>query len=201
MAATAREIRLRWLVGIFAGSLLAAPAAGQRGARVAEDLRGRAGEATFENGRYRQAGIVFDVPAAWMYEGTVAAETPADETAHWIDPQSGAYFSAWLSKRKAAPEDISALVASAVSNKTRQREREGYRGWRVRPGSVQQTSIGGHQAVVAVADFGSDTPKVECMAWIFTPESRIFFFASLSADKLITFQPAFDRIVHSANLP
>ena len=189
---------------MLAGLLLAAPIVAQRDVGGVEDLRGRASEATFENGRYRQAGIAFDVPADWKYGGTVAGETPADETAHWTDLQSGANFSAWLSKRKAAPENVATLLSGVVANKTRLREREGYQRWRVWPESIRQTTIGGHQAVVAVADFesrGTRVPRVECLTWIFTPESRVFFFAFISPDQLTTFQPEFDRIVQSANLP
>jgi hypothetical protein len=191
-------------VRLSTGLLLAAPVAAQSTASKVDDLRGRAREATFANGRYSQAGIAFDLPANWTYDGTVAGETPADEAAHWTDPESGALFSVWLSKRKAAPENVATLVAGAVANKTTQREREGYRRWRVRPESVQRTSIGGHQAVVAIADFESGSggkPRVECLAWIFTSESRVFFFAFIRPDQLTTFQPTFDRIVQSANLP
>ena len=118
-----------------------------------EDLRGRAREATFENGRYRQAGITFNLPADWTYGGTMAGETPADETAHWTEPRTGIAFSAWLSKRKTAPENVAILLENVVAHKTRQRERERFQRWHVRSESVQHTSVGGHQAVVAIADF------------------------------------------------
>jgi hypothetical protein len=140
----------------------------------------------------------------WDTTGTVPGETPADEAAHWTDPQSGANFSVWLSKRKAALENVATLLASVVANKTTQREREGYRGWRVRPESVQRTLIAGHQAVTAVADFNSGSggkARVECLTWIFTPESRVFFFAFINPDQLTTFQPVFDRIAQSVDLP
>jgi hypothetical protein len=76
-------------------------------------------------------------------------------------------------------------------------------GGRVRPDSLQQISIGGHQAVAAIADFksrGDGKPRVECLTWILTPGSRIFFFATIAPDRFAVFQPEFDRIVRSATL-
>lgn len=184
-------------------SLKMIPIAAQRAPGIIEDLRGRASEATFESGHYRQAGIAFDVPADWKYEGTVAGETPADETAHWTQP-NGPAFSVLLSKRKASPESVATLLAGVIANKTKQREREEYRRWRVRPESVQHTFIGGHQAVVAIADFESKSggrPRVERLTWIYTPESRVLFFSTMSPEQLTTFQPEFDGIVQSATLP
>jgi hypothetical protein len=168
-----------------------------------ENLRGRVSEATFENGRYRHAGIAFDVPADWEYGGTVPDENPADDTAHWRDPQSGVSVYVWLSLQKTAPEDVATLIAGVVANKTRQREHQGIRRWHIRPENVQQTSAGGHSAVVAVADFESRSggPRVERLTWIFTPESRVLFFATMSPDQLPTFSADFDRIVQSVSLP
>src|SRR4051794_1938381 len=97
-----------------------------------EGLRGRVSEASFEDGHYRHAGIAFDVPAGWNYGGTIPGETLADDTAHWTDPATGVGFYAWLSTRKAAPEEVSGLLANVVSDKSRQRQRQGFRGWMVR---------------------------------------------------------------------
>ena len=96
--------------------------------------RGRAVDASFENGRYRHAGIAFEVPSAWTYEGTVAGNNPFDpfdQTAHWVDPQSGIAFYAYLNTQKTAPENIAALVRDSVAEKTKQREREPYQKWHV----------------------------------------------------------------------
>ena len=43
--------------------------------------------------------------------------------------------------------------------------------------------------------------RVECLTWVYTPGSRVLFFATMSADQLATFRPEFDRIVQSASLP
>jgi len=176
--------------------------------------RGRAVDASFENGRYRHSGIAFEVPSAWTYEGTVAGNNLFDQTAHWVEPQSGIAFYAYLSTQKTAPENIAALVRDAVAEKTKQRERERYQKWHVPLDSVHQTFIEGKQALIAVAHYerrADRSPatipvpppieRLECLAWIFSPESRVLFFAPLAPDQLAQFRPTFDKIVQSAKLP
>jgi hypothetical protein len=168
-----------------------------------EGLRGRVSEATYENGRFSHAGITFEVPAGWHYGGTIPGELADDNTAHWTDPSTGVAFYVWLSTRKASSEDVPGLLAGVVSGKTQQRQQQGYRQWKVRPESVQQITVGGHQGLRAVADFQSrnGAARVECLAWIFTPESRVLFFSNMSPDQLPINQIQFDRVVQSASLP
>ena len=58
-----------------------------------------------------------------------------------------------LDRQRIAPDDLPNLVKDALTAKTRQREQQGYQRWRVRLDSVRQTSIGGRQALFAIADF------------------------------------------------
>jgi hypothetical protein len=169
-----------------------------------EQLRGRKSPATFDAGHYRCGDIRIDVPSAWTYGGTLPGETADDDTARWTDPATKITVNAWVSKRKASPDGVTALLASAIANKTAQREREGWRRWTVRPDSVQEATVGGHRALRAVADFEprrGGGMRVEYLTWIFTPESRVLAFATMSAEQLTAFQPDFDRVVQSINEP
>jgi hypothetical protein len=168
-----------------------------------EGLRGRVSDATFENGRYSHNRIEFEVPADWNYGGTLPGEVPVDDTAHWTDPRTGAALYAWLSSRQAGAEDVSGLLGSVVSEKTRQRQRQGFRRWVVRPESVHQMLVGGHQGVTAIADFESKAggARVEYLTWIYTPESRVLFFVTMRPEQLAALQPEFERIVQSVSLP
>lgn len=203
-----RERIILMAVWVFSLGAAATPARAQtpteqKVAEFVEALRGRKSEASFEDGHYRHAGIAFDVPAEWHYGGTLPGEEPADDTAHWTDPQSGVGFYAWLSRRKVAPENVATLLADVVASKTRQRELQGFRRWHVRAESVQHTSIVGREAVVAVADFETrfGGPRIERLTWIYTSESRILFFATMSPDQLATFEPEFARVVQSTTVP
>jgi hypothetical protein len=163
-----------------------------------------AAQNTGQNGRYSQRGISFEVPAAWSYRGTIPAEAPPDETTRWMDPQTGINFYAWTSRRPVAPESIATLMAEAVARKTQQRAREGYKAWRVRRESVRQITVGGHPGLFAIADYdsnGDGRPRVECLAWIFTPESRVLLFAFMRPEQRSTFQPQFEKILRSAVVP
>ncbi len=72
----------------------------------------------------------------------------------------------------------------------------------IRAGSVQQTMIGGHQAVRAIGDFTrGDKSFSELVAWIYMGNTRTYFFLrSLSAD-LPALQPLFDQMLQSARIP
>jgi hypothetical protein len=195
------------VVSILFLAAFAAPGRGQVRSdedlkKFVEGLRGRVSDATFENGHYTHAGIAFDVPADWKYGGTLPDANPADDTAHWTDPASGVTLYVYLSRRSAGGEDVSALLDKAVESKAGLRARQGYRNWRMRADSVQHTSIGSRQAVVAIADLGRpERPKVERLTWIFAPESRVEFFAIMNPEQLADFTPGFDRIARSAILP
>jgi hypothetical protein len=168
-----------------------------------EQLRGRKSAATFEAGHYRCGDIRIEVPAAWQYGGTLPGETVDDDTARWTDPATRITLNVWVSRRKVSPDAVSGLLATAVSSKAAQRAREGTRGWTVRPDSVQETTIGGHRALRAVADFEARRggARVEYLTWIFTPESRVLVFATMSAQQLSAFQPEFDRVAQSISEP
>lgn len=157
-------------------------------------------DATFAAGRYTRNGISFELPVEWSYQGTKAAE-PAAAIAHWAMAPGGGNFYARTSV--AATPDVDVQIDQTIVNKTRQRERDGYRQWRVRETSVRRLTIDGHPALMAIADWqrGDGVSRVEYLAWIFTPASRLQLFASIGRDEEAAFQPQFERIAQSATLP
>jgi hypothetical protein len=157
-------------------------------------------EATFADGRYTRAGISVTVPAEWSYVGTrITAATSA--LAQWgMKPVSANFYAQTITQ---GTPDLDTQMAQAIDNKTRQRQGDGYRQWRVRDQSVRRASIGGHPALMAVADWQqhNGAARVEYLAWVFTPERRLFLFAYSSPSEEAAFQPVFDRIAQSATLP
>jgi hypothetical protein len=166
-----------------------------------ENLRGRVSDATFANGHYEHAGIRFDVPGDWTYQGTIPDANPADDTVHWTDPKSGLALYVYMSRRPRG-NDLAALLDAAVTNKAAQRARQGYRNWRVRTDSLQRTSVNGTAALIAVADLGdASRPRVERLTWLATPAAYVEFFVTMNPDQMATFGRVFDGVVQSARLP
>ena len=99
--------------------------------------------------------------------------------------------------------DIEAAIASAVATKEGQRRRDGYQQWRARPQGVRRLTIGGHAALLAVADWrrGDGEARVEYLAWVFTANRQLLLFANRSPGEEATLQPVFERIAQSATLP
>jgi hypothetical protein len=44
-------------------------------------------------------------------------------------------------------------------------------------------------------------PMNECMTWVYTQQSRVFFFARVPADDVPQFLPFFEQLVYSAVIP
>jgi hypothetical protein len=79
---------------------------------------------------------------------------------------------------------------------------QGYVNWAIRPGTVRETTVGGHPALTAIADFErrDGTPRVERLTWVFAPQGRALFFATMSPEQLSSMGAQFDRIVATAQL-
>jgi len=61
--------------------------------------------------------------------------------------------------------------------------------YQIRPGSVEQTSIGGNQVVRAIGEFEQGGQKIaELLTWIYTGHTRTFFFAKVVSDDLAVLQ-------------
>ena len=171
---------------------------------LTSSVRAQLPQATFESGHYHHgSGITFDVPGTWRYDWTRPGVLPVDETAHFTTP-SGWEFSAWLSARKTNEQLVGVTLDRVIEEKTMQRAREGYQHWQVRADSVTRTTINGHDAVTATADWEmriSHAPRVERLTWIFTANSRVQFFSVTSPEQLSAMTSEFDRVAASAVLP
>lgn len=72
----------------------------------------------------------------------------------------------------------------------------------IREGSVDQSSIGGHQAVRAIGDFTrGDKSFSELVAWIDTENTRTYFFLRTLAKDLPDVEAAFNQMLETAKIP
>jgi hypothetical protein len=113
-----------------------------------------------ENGRYHDtlSGVEFDLPSGWFILRTDPTISNPGGVRIFGDPSGRAMiFTAWMLKTKTDPENIPKLLAQVVAGKIEQRAGQTPPGahivvsnYKIRDGSVEQTSIGGHQAVRAI---------------------------------------------------
>jgi hypothetical protein len=159
---------------------------------------------TFDGRTYRHtwSSMTFAVPEGWKLNATVPSSDNG-EMAIFSSNDLAADIQVWMIKEKTPRDSVSTRLDNAPILKLRSRTNE-FDDYRLREGSVQRVFVGGQQAVVATADFVSGDAKVpmaEYMTWIYTENSRAFFFSRLPADKLDALKPEFDMMVSSAIVP
>jgi hypothetical protein len=153
-------------------------------------------------GRYRHNGaqVQFDLPSDWTVEGTHPSVDNGDIAILKHSPFEGAYAAVWMVREKIRAAGISSGFSMQLPETVAQRML--LQGYKVRPESVQQTWISGHQALTAVADYEENGAKMsESITWIITEHTRALFFARIVAYDLPIFQTHFDQIIDAAVVP
>jgi hypothetical protein len=157
---------------------------------------------TFDGRTYRHtwSAATFAVPEGWKFNGT-GPSSDHGEMAMFSSKDLGADINVWMIKEKTPRDGVSARLDNAPMLKLG--DRVGFEGYHFRAGSIQRVYVGTQPAVVATADFIGEAgmPMAEFMTWIYTENSRVFFFSRVPADKLDQLKPDFDTIVSSAIVP
>jgi hypothetical protein len=139
-----------------------------------------------ENGRYHDtlSGVEFDLPSGWFILRTDPTISNPGGVRIFGDPSGRALiFTAWMLRTKTDPENIPKLLAQVVAGKIEQRAGQTPPGahivvsnYKIRDGSVEQTSIGGHQAVRAIGEWEQNGKSVaEYLVWIYTEHTRTHY--------------------------
>jgi hypothetical protein len=174
------------------------------------DLRREEKRGTVEQNRYRHLwwGITLDLPPGWTASETYPSSDGGDMMG-LTDQSTKRSIDVWMIREETPAAQVAARVADAPVEKLRQRH-NGYgipgmldpRTYDIPQRSVQQTAINGRQAIVAVGEYlAGREPMNELMTWIYTSQSRVFFFARVRVDDLAALRPYFDQVVHSAIIP
>ncbi len=157
---------------------------------------------TFDGRTYRHtwSASTFAVPEGWTFTGT-GPSSDHGEMATFLSKDLGADINVWMIKEKTPRDGVSARLDNAPVLKLG--DRTGFEGYRLREGSIQRVYVGSQPAIFALADYTGDAgmPMAEIMTWIYTENSRVFFFSRVPADKLEQLKPEFDTIVSSAIVP
>ena len=103
-----------------------------------------------------------------------------EDVDHWLE----AYVQAWKSYDR---EAVAALFTDDVS-------------YRYHP---YDEPINGRDAMVAMGRYigTAGQPMIEYMTWIYTTDSRAFFFARVPVDDVPLLRPSFEMLVNSAVVP
>lgn len=176
-----------------------------------------------EGGRYRHvaSGITFQVPTGWKTSATMLS---SDE-GHLVRLSDGSRtINVWMIKEPTPATELEARVAGAPAEKVRQRH-AGYgvpglpesrvHTYQIPAETVRPIVVNGRAGIVAIASYvGFPMEPLEpfrspeglhemreYMTWIYTPESRAFFFSRVLADEVPLLQPVFEQVVNSALVP
>lgn len=160
---------------------------------------------TFLGGHYqhKKTGVQFDLPQDWSVPCTVPSGI--GEMALLVDAAVKGVVSAfaWMTSENIPAGDIHSRLHWDLAEKEGSRRSQYAENYAYRLDSVKDATIGGQQALVAIADYVDNGNKMtEYHTWIYTTKTRVYFSArGIAPSDLPQFQPVFERIIQSAIVP
>jgi hypothetical protein len=165
-----------------------------------------------ENGRYHDtlSAVEFDLPSGWLIQRTDPDRANPGGVRIFGDPSGRAMiFTAWMFKTDTDPENIPKLLSQVLAYKIQQRAGQTPPGghlvvpnYKIRDGSVEQTSIGGHAAIRAIGEWEQNGKSIaEYLVWIYTEHTRTLFVLRATAENLPSLGAPLKQILQSAKIP
>jgi hypothetical protein len=150
------------------------------------------------------AGVAFSLPSGW----TMRPPTPfgdQETTVPLIAAQSESapafYYKVLASPRNLSAEETRAQLRADCENKVKSRRDAGLTGYRLRPDSFQDRTIGDRPALTCTAEYTQDGREmVEYFVRVYSEKVSSMFFAPLPAAELEQFRPRFDKLVDTLRL-
>lgn len=172
-------------------------------AKMASRLRGVHDQpnGVVRDGRYRnkRTGLEFPVAAPWK----ITYDGPSSDNGDGVGLSDGSSvdFAVWMRPEASTPAEITEKLRASPAAKVKMNA--GIPGFTFRPDSIQTRTIGGQQALTAVADYGEDGKKLaEVYTWIYTPKTHVVFIACcVPVSDLAAVQSRFDQFVAAAMVP
>jgi hypothetical protein len=170
-----------------------------------------------EGNRFRHvpSGVTFQVPTGWDTLPTM----PSSDGGDMVRLHDGnRTINVWMIKEATPATELAARVAGAPAEKVRQRH-SGYgipgmpeaSTYQIPADTVRPFTVNGRSAIAAVASYvgfrmdpfpPNELHRMsEYMTWVYTPQSRVFFFSRVPAADVPGLQPTFEQIVNSAIVP
>lgn len=162
---------------------------------------------SFQNGRYRHywTGVELTLPPDWSFRG----QKPQPDGGDLVDlAGSGSKPVAafvWMKREKTPPAGIADRLQERLQWKiaNQRRASDGFVAYRLRPDSVQRRTVGGQQALSAVADYvNANGEKMnEYFAIAQSETTRVYFCVRAAAPDFPSIQARFERVVGAALVP
>ncbi len=181
--------------------------------RVSPEVQTAVGPAgTIENGRYHDTltAVEFDVPSSWAILRTEPAPGNPGGVRVFTDRSGKAtVVTVNMAKVDLDPEGVSMALERVIPHQIAMRAGQTgagpmhtIRDYRIRDGSVEQTSIGGHPAVRAIGEWEQNGKSfAEYLTWIYTEHARTQFVLRATAENLPSLEASLDQILQSAKIP
>lgn len=150
----------------------------------------------------KKTAVQFDLPQDWSVPCTVSSGIGEMALLADADLKDATAF-AWMTSENIAAGDIHSRLHWDFAEKEGSRRAQFGENYGYRLNSVQDETIGGQQALIAIADYtaADGTKMTEYHTWIYTTKTRAYFAARVAASDLPQFQPVFERIIQSAIIP
>lgn len=167
---------------------------------------------TVQNGRYHDnlSGVEFDLPSGWYVTRTSPAPGNPGGVRVFADPSGKAMvITANMFKAEIPAGDVSNALAQVIPHQIAMRAGVTGQGplhmqpnYKIRDGSLDQTYIGGHQAVRAVGEYERGGKSfAELLAWVYTEHTKTYFMLRAASEDLPELQAPFDEMLQSAKIP
>lgn len=154
-----------------------------------------------QNGRYRnkRTGLEFPVPASW--KATYDGPSSDDGDMVGVSDGSSMEIGVWMKPEVSTPAQIPEKLRGCPAAKVKMNS--GIPGFAFRPESIQPRTIGGQQALSAVADFEFNGQKMAAIyTWIFTTKTHVVFIAqAVPVADVPAVQSRFDQFVATTVVP
>jgi erythromycin esterase-like protein len=151
-----------------------------------------------------QFAVSLKVPQGWKV-GEAFRWGDHETTARLIGPENpdgGRLYFKMSPKTAGSEEEAYTMLLRNPESKAAQRVAAGLEDYRIRPGSVERRTIGGHPALSCVADYTQGGVKiVEYLTWVSGENASAQFFAQVPASELDALRHRLDPIIKTLKLP
>jgi hypothetical protein len=149
--------------------------------------------------------VEFTAPPGWSFTRQSAGEGGVDKVN--LADSSSTTSAAFVTMRRAntKPADIAARLLFRLQDKvtSMRTASRGYIAYRLRPESVQRTTIGGHPAWSAVGDYvdASGDKMIEYQTFIESEKAEVFYSVFAAAPDFAAVQALFEPVIQSTLIP